>query len=66
MDDKKIKFVLHGDEKLSPEYKWCPNCGYNAMIITWESRIGKRYRCVCGLLGRFGDGFEEPKFEQEI
>ena len=66
MNNSKPCFTLHEDETISPEYKWCPSCGYNAMIITWHSKLGKRYRCICGLHGRFGDGLEEPKFEQEI
>ena len=56
--------VIHDDEKLELEYEWCPNCGCNAYIITWESKIGKRYRCQCGLFGRFGDGLSEPTISQ--
>jgi hypothetical protein len=55
---------IHDDESPAPEYKWCPNCGYNAEIVVWDSFLGKRYRCHCGLFGRFGDGLSEPSFEQ--
>jgi hypothetical protein len=58
--------IIHDDETYSPEYQWCPNCGYNAKIVTWETRIGKRYRCQCGLTGRFGDGMSEPSLEQPL
>jgi ribosomal protein S27AE len=59
-------YILHDDETLREDLKWCPNCGDNATIITWESRIGTRYRCSCGLQGRFGDGTSEPLKEQPI
>ena len=55
---------IHEDESLEEEYEWCPNCGCNAVIITWISILGKRYRCQCGLYGRFGDGLPEPTFSQ--
>jgi predicted RNA-binding Zn-ribbon protein involved in translation (DUF1610 family) len=56
--------LIHEDEQLEPELEWCPNCGCNAVIITWVSRLGKRYRCKCGLYGRFGDGLPEPTVSQ--
>lgn len=56
---------LHHDETYRPEYTWCPECGANACIITWNTTIGERYRCsYCGIFGRFGDGVSEPKLEQ--
>lgn len=54
---------IHDDETHRPKYNWCPNCGCNACIVTWESRLGTRYRCICGLTGRFGDGLDEPIIE---
>ena len=60
----KREFILHPDETLREDLKWCPNCGTGAEIITWPSKLGIRYRCTCGLMGRFGDGASEPTKEQ--
>ena len=39
------------------EYNYCGDCGCNAQIETWETRIGKRFLCKnCGSSGCFGDG----------
>jgi len=62
----KLETIIHDDEELEPNYEWCPNCGYNAYIITWNSGLGKRYRCQCGIAGRFGDGLPEPTETQPI
>lgn len=62
----KLETIIHEDEELEPKYEWCPNCGYNAYIITWNSGLGKRYRCQCGITGRFGDGLPEPTETQPI
>ena len=56
--------IIYDDEVLEQKYEWCPNCGCNAYIITWISELGKRYRCQCGLIGRFGDGLPEPTISQ--
>jgi predicted RNA-binding Zn-ribbon protein involved in translation (DUF1610 family) len=56
--------ILHPDETLREDLKWCPNCGTGAKIITWQRELGIHYRCVCGLTGRFGDGTSEPSEEQ--
>ena len=65
------KMILHEDETYDPRYKWCPECGCNAYVVTYPSRLGLSYRCQCGLAGRFGCGwvshptFAQPGFEKE-
>ena len=56
--------ILNDDEEYDNTLTWCPNCGCNAYIITFQGRLGKCYRCKCGLHGRFGDGLPEPEKEQ--
>lgn len=57
--------MMPGDRK-APEYKWCPNCGPNADVIVWDTKIGQRYLCHCGLSGRFGDGTSAPSSFKEL
>lgn len=57
---------IHEDERYDEKYKWCPNCGANAFIVIWNSTLGKRYRCQCGLYGRFGSGLSEPTKDQPL
>ena len=60
-----LTFALREDETLRLDFQWCPSCGFNAKIITWETKIGTKYRCgYCGVMGRFGDGFSEPQKDQ--
>ena len=45
--------------------KWyCLGCGWGAIIETWETRIGTRYLCRCGLSGRLEEN-DAPKFLNE-
>lgn len=56
---------IEKDETLRFDLQWCPCCGCNAKIVTWEVKIGTRYLCMyCGTQGRFGDGTSEPSLSQ--
>lgn len=56
--------IIFHDEEYDSTLTWCPNCGCNAYIVTFQGKLGKCYRCKCGLRGRFGDGLPEPEKEQ--
>jgi hypothetical protein len=43
------------------EKRWyCYHCGFNCKIEFWESKIGERYICECGVYGLMTD-FDAPK-----
>jgi DNA-directed RNA polymerase subunit RPC12/RpoP len=59
------EYCVHDDETERDDLGWCPNCGLNAIILTWKRELGEWYRCAnCGLRGLFGDGFSEPTKKQ--
>ena len=57
--------ILHPDETERPDLQWCPSCGCNADIVTYEVELGINWRCrYCGDKGRLGSGWPEPtKFQ---